>query len=545
MSPSPQDFQTGRALHQAGKLVEARLCYEAILRREPDNTPARHGLALVCYDLGVAFQGRRQLAEAESAYRYAESLAPPFAELQNNLGAVLQAQDRLDEAVVAYEAALRIKPDFFQAHNNLGNALTAQNKPLPAAAAYHRALTLRPDSAEIKYNEALAYLLAGDLRRGWKNYDCRWDRKTSRGRRPFVQALWTGEAELRGRTILINAEQGLGDTLQFVRYLPLLAEQGAKVYLEVQPALKELLSRQPGVKATYARGEPLPETDLHCPLLSLPGAFSTGLDSIPAEMPYLIAPPEKVAKWRALLAAKPGRKVGLVWSGSAGHRNDRNRSIPFAAFSHILRDRSGSFFSLQKDIREADASALAERPEVTDLAPQLHDFTDTAAIIANLDLVITVDTSIVHLAGGLGIRTWVLLPFAPDWRWLLDRKDSPWYPSLRLFRQPRPGDWNSVLDDVQFGLRGPNGVNWGSASIYAVCPPSRTTARAQPKRKWPARSNASVSATRRFLSSWRKKTPISTSRDEGHHWCRSLRQQRGSIWRIRAYFFGSSLKKPS
>ena len=274
----------------------------------------------------------------------------------------------------------------------------------------------------------------------------------NRGWGHFLKRLWTGQENLGGRRILIHAEQGLGDTLQFVRYLPLLRERGADVYLEVQPALKSLLLAQAGANGVHARGEAPPEFDFQFPLLSLPRAFATDLDTIPASTPYLAAPAEKVAKWAQALPVGGRPQVGLTWSGSSGHTNDRNRSIPLADFKQLFHGLPGSFFSLQKEVRNEDAAVLTALPEVANLAPDLADFTDTAAIIANLDLVITVDTSIVHLAGAMGKPTWLLLPFVPDWRWLFERKDSPWYPSLRLFRQPAAGDWKSVLAVVRSEL---------------------------------------------------------------------------------------------
>jgi ADP-heptose:LPS heptosyltransferase len=246
----------------------------------------------------------------------------------------------------------------------------------------------------------------------------------------------------------------LGDTLQFVRYLPLLSARGAAVHLEVQAPLRTLLAGQVPATKVWVRGEELPETDFHCPLLSLPGAFGTGLDSIPGPRSYLAAPAERAAAWGRDLDAAGTPKVGLVWAGSRAHRADRHRSIPLAAFQRVFRGLPARFFSLQKDAREGEAFALAAWPEVTDLAGRLADFAETAAVIARLDLVVTVDTAVAHLAGALGAETWLLLPFSPDWRWLLGREDSPWYASLRLFRQPAPGSWGPVLERVRAELGG-------------------------------------------------------------------------------------------
>ncbi len=446
MASLSQDLRQGLASQQAGRLPEARACYEKILQHEPQNPQVRHLLALV--DLASS-----RIAEAVALLRQCVALRPQFPEALTTLGRALLAQDLPLEALAAHEAALAINPKLGEAHGNRGNTLKFLHRTEEAIAAYQQGLRIRPDSADLKYNEALTHLLRGDLRRGWGNYERRWDRKKSAGRRPFRQPLWDGKEPLPGKTILIHAEQGLGDTLQFVRYLPLLSAQGAEVLLEVQSVLRPLLAAQFPARTVWARNESLPRFDLHCPLLSLPGAFATGLDSIPAaDGPYLKAPPEKTAGWgrRFELARRP--RIGLAWSGSAAHRSDRQRSIPFAQFQAIIRDRPGSFFSVQKEVRPADAALLATTPEVTDLAPELHDFADTAAILANLDLLVTADTAVAHLAGALGVRTWLLLPFFPDWRWLLGRTDSPWYGSLRLFRQPAPGDWAAVVQEVRSEL---------------------------------------------------------------------------------------------
>jgi hypothetical protein len=263
------------------------------------------------------------------------------------------------------------------------------------------------------------------------------------------QPLWLGEVGIEGKTILLHAEQGYGDTIQFVRYAPMVAERGTTVVLEVQASLKPLLAGLPGVSAVAGRGEALPPFDLHCPLMSLPLAFKTTVDSMPAAVPYLHAPGDRVEKWCGMLPDAKALRVGLAWSGSPKHKNDRNRSIALSRLAPLCMDRTMQFVSLQRDLRGADAETLGGVPNVFAPGAALQDFADTAAVISLLDLVISVDTGVAHLAGALGKPVWILLPFNGEWRWLADRDDSPWYPSARLFRQPKVDDWESVIARVQ------------------------------------------------------------------------------------------------
>jgi hypothetical protein len=273
-------------------------------------------------------------------------------------------------------------------------------------------------------------------------------------RRDFAQPQWRGEEDLRGRTILVHAEQGLGDTIQFARYVPLLAQAGATVILEAPPALCSLLARLPGVAGIMRRGEPLPGFDLHCPLLSLPLAFGTDAGSIPSAVPYLSAAPEQIARWRERLPVSTTRRtIGLAWSGSAANPNDRRRSIPLADLAPLIAAAAGSrLVSLQKDMRSADAATLTTWPAIVPLGERLRDFDDTAALISCLDLVVTVDTAVAHVAGALGKPVFIMLPFAPDWRWLAEGDDTPWYPTARLFRQTQRGQWGDVVQRVAAAL---------------------------------------------------------------------------------------------
>jgi hypothetical protein len=303
---------------------------------------------------------------------------------------------------------------------------------------------------------ALLQLLAGDFAAGWAGREAaRWRIPTlAAGYPKLSKPLWRGQEAIEGKTILLCPDEGLGDTIQFARYVPMLAERGARVILGVQDELFPLLSNLVGATQCIPRsGGTVPAYDLHCPITSLPWIFETRLDSIPPETSYLPPPAaDRVVAWEQRLGARPRLRVGLVWSGNPRHNNDRNRSIPFRALARIL-DADASFVSLQKNVRADDLPALRERSDIVDLTTELSDFAETAALVSCLDLVITVDTSVAHLSGALGRPTWILLPFAPDYRWLLHREDSPWYPTVRLFRQDASRDYGVVVDRLRHELQ--------------------------------------------------------------------------------------------
>jgi hypothetical protein len=328
-----------------------------------------------------------------------------------------------------------------------------QNEPALAIDAYNRALAAGGPNPKIHANLAFAQLLAGDLLQGWRNYENRWAAGATRPPGPPAREPWLGNRPLEGRSILLRQEQGFGDMIQFARYVPRVAALGARVHVEVPRPLQRLFKLSfPEVAAVHAAGGPLPECDEVCPITSLALAFSTELASIPASMPYLRAP-ARPATVRAALDANPGvPRIGIAWSGDPKHHNDANRSIPFARFRTLVEGSGLPFVSLQREVRAGDDGDLRSATAVADLRNRMRDFADTAALADELDLVVTVDTSIAHLAGALGRETWVLLPFAPDWRWMLRRRDSPWYPTMRLFRQPREGDWDSVFAEVLAAL---------------------------------------------------------------------------------------------
>jgi len=358
--------------------------------------------------------------------------------------------DRVEEAEGLHRRAIAIKPDFADAHYNLGVALHGQGRFDEALASYDEAARLNPEFVDARWNRAFLWLTMGRFAEGWREHEWRWRRK-HQPPRSFPQPLWKGEP-IAGRTILLHNEQGVGDTLQFVRYAPLVAAQGARVLVQVQRPLARLVraSLDGGIEV-LAEGDLLPPFDLHAPLLSLPLAFATTLETVPARIPYLKADAAAAARWRSRIGPLPGLKIGLVWAGNAQHKNDRNRSIALERLMPLVDEVKARWFSLQVGERAGDLARVASG-RINNLADRFTDFAETAAAIDNLDLVISVDTAVAHLAGALGKPAWVLLPAVPDWRWLLVRSDNPWYPTARLFRQPARGDWDSVMQALRAAL---------------------------------------------------------------------------------------------
>ncbi len=388
----------GNALLALDRPQDALQSFDRVLALDPRHLEAR-------VNRGNALAMLERLSDAIADYDAALALYPGHAGASFNRGNALLRSARDADAVAAFERTLSIDPHNAEAWNNRGIALRALNRQHDALASYARALALRKDYAEAHLNEAHALL-----------------------------------AIIARKTILIHAEQGFGDTVQFVRYAPLLARTGAKVVLEVPPPLAPLLASTAGVDAVIASGAALPAFDVHCPLPSLPLAFKTELATIPAEVPYVRADDERIAKWRSRLARLRAPRVALAWSGRASHANDRNRSIALARLEPLLAIEGISFVSVQRDVRDGDADTLARHPRLAHLGEDLADFADTAAVLALVDLLVSVDTSVAHVAGAMGRPLWIALPFGPDWRWLADREDSPWYPTAKLFRQPAAGD---------------------------------------------------------------------------------------------------------
>ncbi|MDH3701516.1 MAG: tetratricopeptide repeat protein [Alphaproteobacteria bacterium] len=435
----------GLALCSLDRHGEAVAPLRKALSLAPDNLEAAHNLAVIRHRLG-------DIATAETALRTLLQQRPNWAEAQRSLGNLLRETGQLDDAARCYRAVLAGLPLDFKTYGNLGLVLLNQNRPHDAIAVYEKALALEPDQADIRMSLGIAQLAAGDFDQGWSNYEARWRAATfSSPKREFSAPRWQGEplgpnAGAAGRRLLIHAEQGFGDTLQFCRYIPLVADQGGSVIVECQPALRRLLesvaaSSADGRITVISRGDDLPPADFQVPLLSLPHILRTTLSTIPASVPYLRASEPEALAWRHRLGSGC-LNVGLVWSGNAKRQDDQMRSCSIDALRPLLGLPGLRLFSLQKDRREPLPDGIE------DLAPDLRDFGATAAAIGALDLVISVDTAAAHLAGAMARPVWVLLGYAADWRYLLDRDDSPWYPTMRLFRQARPGDWSLPVRDI-------------------------------------------------------------------------------------------------
>ncbi|CCD88348.1 conserved protein of unknown function [Bradyrhizobium sp. ORS 285] len=428
----------GHALHEAGRPAEAVEAYRRAALLDPTDV-------VVLSNLGACLCGIGQLDPAMAACEHALALQPDHAPAHTNLGIIHEKRGEIDEAVAAHRRAVTADPAYAKGYANLAVALRNAGDIDAALAASHQAVALAPDDALARYNHAHFLLMCGDLASGFAEH--RWGRdcpELSAGMPRFDAPEWQGEP-LDGRTLLLFAEYGIGDALQFVRYVDRVKTMGGAIVLQVQPAIAALLHGFDGV-TVVARGEPLPRFDLQLPLMDLPRIFGTTLERIPSDVPYLAADPVKVAAWRNVLRRAPGLKVGVVWAGNPRHKGDRQRSLAAEAVLPRLVMPGVQLYSLQKEPRPADAPTLLDLgTDVIDLAPLLKDFAETAAAVAALDLVISVDTSVAHLAGALARPVWVLLPYALDWRWLRDREDTPWYPTMRLLRQERPMAWDGVL----------------------------------------------------------------------------------------------------
>jgi tetratricopeptide (TPR) repeat protein len=511
--PEPQpisEIERALALHQQGRFDDAEQICGALLAARPDHPDALHLLALVRHqqgrnvealqlvgallrrtspsaeifnNLGLILTALGRHEQALAFFEDALVLATDHFGARKNRADCLKRLARYEQALAAYEAVLAINPDALDALNECGGLHTRLGRPAAAIACYEKALAIAPrtvellinkgtafaalkrfdealdsfaaaaaidpERAEAHYNAGIVRLRLGDFAHGWRGYEWRWRKADwSRSRRNFAAPLWLGAEPLPGKTILLHAEQGFGDTIQFVRYVPLVARHGAKVILECQPQLKRLLQNVEGASFVFARGEDLPNFDLHCPLLSLPLAFGTELATVPGDIPYLRARQHDVTEWRQRLLPKGRLRVGLCWAGNSTHLNDRNRSIPLERFARLLSVPNLDFISVQKEVSETQAATLREHG-VMELGREFADFADTAAMVAMLDLLVTVDTSVAHLAGAMGKAVALLVAFSPDSRWLLNRTDSPWYPTMRLFRQAALGDWDGPIERVR------------------------------------------------------------------------------------------------
>ena len=479
MASHLQELLKQASKHQeAGTLSEASALYREVIEYQPAQVYALHMLGVVTYQLGSPHEAKQLLTkaikiepnnadihnnlalilsenslklEALNHLNRAIELCPDLTEAFYNRGINLQAIDYLDEAESDFLEAIRLQPNHIEALYSLGVTQQMQNRLGEAIQTLKNGIKVEPNNPNLHWNLSLALLQNGEFEEGWREYEWRWKMpKFSVFFREVAAPIWDGQA-LAGKTLYIHAEQGLGDTIHFARYVPLAAKGGTKVIFECVPALISLLAGSLGSEDITVVSDAPVNCDAHAPLLSLPGILKTNLDTIPSEIPYLNPPPERVLKWSDAIREGSGTKVGLVWAGNTTYQNDFRRSIPFELISEILNIPGFRFYSLQIERLEAATAAINDGIMV-DIGTGFSDFSDTASVISQLDLVISVDTSVAHLAGALGVPVWILLPRASDWRWLLNRSDSPWYPTMRLFRQPSPGEWEPVIREVTTAL---------------------------------------------------------------------------------------------
>lgn len=435
----------GSVLHDRKQYDEAFSCLERALKLKPDFLQAY-------INLGAVRQDQKRFDDALGYYRRALELDPRSADALAGIGSNLQMQGKSAEAIEYHRQAIALDADHRVAHYGLAAALQAEHRGDEALEHYAEAIRIKPDYAEAYYNRSFVWLSRGEFGPGFRDYEWRFRCKDYKGRR-FDAPTWDG-SPLQGRTLLIHAEQGLGDTLHFIRYVPLVQRLGGNLVVEVQPALVALL-RESGF-SVIAGGTPLPKFDLHVALMSLPGVLGTTLETVPAQVPYLSAEPRLLKQWRAALRPYSGFKVGLAWQGNKDYTFDHLRSIPLAEFAPLAEVPGVTLIGLQKNAGVEQIAQVAEQFTVVDLGSTLDNeggaFRDTAAVMCNLDLIITSDTAAAHLAGALGVKVWVAVPASPEWRWLEQRSDSPWYPTMRLFRQPAVGDWARVFAEMQAEL---------------------------------------------------------------------------------------------
>lgn len=432
-------YNLGNVYRDSNQIQEAFKCYQKVLQLDPQYVEAY-------INLGIIFRFMGRSNEEMSCYQKALQINPHSAEAFFNIGHYFFQREEFDRALSCYEKVTHLSPGYPHAYINSGLVLLIKGRYEEAAARYQKAIDLNPDDAISHWHLSNILLLTGNYEDGWKEFE--WFRKTGdyiKRQRKFNQPLWDG-SDIKGRTILLYAEAGFGDTIQFIRYAPLIARRGAKVIVESQNELTSLLQNIDGIHHVFSCGAKMPDFDIQCPLMSLPIIFGTRLENIPAQTPYLSADRRLAEKWRHRLQDNISRlKVGLIWSGGG---MPLKKSTSLDIFAPLKQLEGIAFYSLQKGPHAGHAKNPPEGIRLTDYTDELHDFSETAALIANLDLVISVDTAVAHLAGAMGKPVWTLLPFVPDWRWLLDRKDSPWYPTMKLFRQPALGEWKSVISII-------------------------------------------------------------------------------------------------
>ncbi len=467
-------FMDGNVLQEAGRFTEAIACYDRAISLKPDYVESYRNRgnalrqlgqlveAVASYDRAIALRPNvasysnrgnvlralKRTEEALESYERAIELNPHYAEIHSNRGSALQELGRFKEATASYQRAIALKPQYAEAYSNLGVALTKLRCFDEAIAAFDQAISLKADYAEAIWNRGLTRLLIGQYESGWCDYEARKKRRVPVGERTYPKPLWLGDTAISGKTILVHWEQGFGDTIQFSRYVKLLADAGAKVLFAPQRPLKRLMQTLDPRVQIVDIDEPLSAFDFHCPLMSLPFAFGTEPRTIPCTQGYLHVDDATVSAWRGMLGERTKPRIGVAWSGRP--EPDSARSIHLRKFAALFEDRY-QFISLQKDLSDEDRQWL-RAAKIVHLGDELEDFADTAAVCLLMDLVISVDTALSHLAGALGIPVWVLLPYVPDWRWMLDKRDTPWYPTMTLIRQQQRGDWDETLRQVHLEL---------------------------------------------------------------------------------------------
>lgn len=433
----------GNVLKRLGRFEEAIVCHRNAVSLMPSSAEAYSNLA-------SAYLSWDKIDLAVEEYRKAINLKPESPEFHYNLGTALQKGEEYEKACASFRLTIELTPDHDRAHMNMGSSLKALGRLDEAIGYLRRATELAPNSADAHWNLALALLMAGDYINGWKAYE--WRLKISDiPIQKFPQSIWDGSVQ-PDKTLLIHAEQGMGDTIQFVRYASVARTKVKRVILYCQEPLVRLLYDIKGIDQVVSIGQSLPRFDLQLPLLNLPGALGATLENIPHKEPYLKTDLSLIEKWRSKINSRKF-KVGLVWAGNPKHEDDHNRSIELSAFAQLIKMPDLTFYSLQKERSDTQSNNKAEDANLIDTGSELTDFADTAALISNLDIIISVDTAVAHLAGALGRPVWILLPYAPDWRWMLEREDTPWYPTMRLFRQSRFGDWYDVIANVEEALK--------------------------------------------------------------------------------------------
>ncbi len=467
----PQFHNTlGLVFESLEKFEEAVAAYQQAVSIEPDYAEAH-------YNMAVALQSQGRYAAAVEKCKQAVSLKPDYAEAYNTMAFSLEKQERYAEAIENYKQALQFKPDFAEAYNHLGVVLNTQERSAEALENYKQALQLDPDYTEVHWNLSLVLLRTGRLTEAWNEYE--WRRNPELGMTTYPHCYeiprWDGSC-FTSKRLLVHYEQGLGDTLHFVRYLPMVKARGGTVILEVRKPLYRLLQSFPGVDELIeasSYNKPAVKFDYHVSLMDLPKIFATTLETIPAEVPYIHACPTKAEYWRKKLA-NTDLKVGIVWAGSSMHGKDRYRSCTLKCFAPLTKIEGVRLYGLQKGEAAAQAEEVANEMAITNLGTEFEDFSDTAAVIENLDIVISVDTAVLHLAGAMGKPVWALLSFSPDWRWMLNRRDSPWYPTMKLFRQKERCQWQPVFQRVAEELRTMAAKSQKPESVFPVtCAPGR------------------------------------------------------------------------